>query len=55
MVERFNTRMSDLLATSRFRSREDLQITIERYTKLYNEHLPQRAIGHKTPLQMMNS
>lgn len=55
MVERFNGRVSDILATTRFRSREDLQTTIERYVKLYNEHLPQRAIGHKTPLQAMHS
>jgi transposase InsO family protein len=53
MVERFNGRISDILATTRFRSREDLQTTIARYAKLYNEHLPQRAIGHKTPLQAM--
>lgn len=51
MVERFNGRISDILATTRFRSREDLQTTIERYGKLYNEHLPQKALGHKTPLQ----
>jgi len=55
MVERFNGRISDILATTRFRSREDLQTTIERYAKLYNEHLPQRAIAHKTPLQAMRA
>ena len=48
---RFNGRISDVLATTRFRSREDLQTTIERYVKLYNDHLPQRALGHWTPLQ----
>ena len=55
MVERFNGRISDILATTRFRSREDLHTTIERYAKLYNEHLPQRAIGHKTPLQAVRA
>lgn len=55
MVERFNGRISDILATTRFRSREDLQTTIERYAKLYNDHLPQRALGHKTPLQAMRA
>jgi transposase InsO family protein len=30
MVERFNGRISDVLATTRFRSREDLHTTIER-------------------------
>jgi len=55
MVERFNGRISDVLATTRFRSREDLQTTIERYVKLYNDHLPQRALGHKTPLQALKA
>lgn len=53
MVERFNGRISDILATTRFDSREDLATTIKRYVKLYNEHLPQRALGHKTPLQAL--
>ena len=55
MVERFNGRISDVLATTRFRSREDLQTTLERYEKLYNDHLPQRALGHKTPLQAIRA
>ncbi len=55
MVERFNGRISDILATTRFRSREDLQTTLERYEKLYNEHLPQRVLGHQTPLQAIRA
>lgn len=55
MVERFNGRISDVLATTHFRSREDLQTTIARYVKLYNEHLPQRALKHQTPLQALHS
>ena len=53
MVERFNGRISDILATTRFRSGEDLKATITRYVKLYNEHLPQRALRQRTPLQAM--
>lgn len=53
MVERFNGRIGEVLATTRFRSREDLQTTLQRYVKLYNDHLPQRALGHRTPLQAM--
>ena len=53
MVERFNGRISEVLATNRFRSGEDLSHTIERYVWLYNQHLPQRALGHQTPLQAM--
>ena len=55
MVERFNGRISDILATTRFHSRDDLQTTITRYEKLYNEHLPQKALGHKTPLQAIRA
>ena len=51
MVERFNGRISDILVTTRFRSRDDLQTTLERYIKLYNDHLPQRVPGHRTPRQ----
>ncbi|WP_136256485.1 integrase core domain-containing protein, partial [Metallibacterium scheffleri] len=54
MVERFNGSISDILATTHFRSREDLQTTLERYAKLYNDHLPQRALGHRTPRQAMD-
>jgi transposase InsO family protein len=55
MVERFNGRISEVLATTHFRSRDDLQTTLERYEKLYNDHLPQRALGHKTPLQAIRT
>jgi hypothetical protein len=52
-VQQANGRISDVLATTRFRSREDLHTTIERYVKLYNDHLPQKAHGHRTPLQAL--
>ncbi|MEO8746409.1 MAG: integrase core domain-containing protein [Rhodanobacter sp.] len=51
MAERFNGRISDMLATTRLRSRDDLQATLGRYSELYNEHLPRRALGQQTPLQ----
>jgi len=53
MVERFNGRISDVLATHRFASGEDLARTLERYAWLYNQHLPQLALQHQTPLQAM--
>lgn len=53
LVERFNGRISDVLATTRFRLRDDLKTTIERYVKLYNDHLPQFALGHQIPLQAL--
>ncbi len=51
----FNGRISDLLATTRFRSREDVQTTLERYDRLYNEHLPQRALDYQTSLQAIRA
>jgi hypothetical protein len=53
MVERFNGRIAEVLVTHRFQSGEDLALTIERYVFLYNQHLPQQALNHKTPLQAL--
>jgi transposase InsO family protein len=53
MVERFNGRISDVLATHRFESGEDLAQTLARYVWLYNQHLPQLALQHQTPIQAM--
>jgi transposase InsO family protein len=50
MVERFNGRINELLQQTRFDSRGDLQATLLNYLKLYNHHIPQRAIGSKTPI-----
>jgi len=49
MVERFNGRINELLQQTRFDSRADLQATLLNYLKLYNQYIPQRAIGSKTP------
>jgi transposase InsO family protein len=53
MVERFNGRISELLKQTRFDSRADLETTLLNYFKLYNHHIPQRAIGSKTPIQAL--
>lgn len=53
MVERFNGRIADVLATHRFRDAEDLASTLLRYVKLYNHQFPQSALGGKTPVQVM--
>ncbi len=53
MVERFNGRIADVLRTHHFRSRDDLETTLKRYVWLYNQHLPQKAISHRTPIQIM--
>jgi len=38
-------------ATTRFGSAEHLADTIKRYVKVYNQHIPQKALGHSPPLQ----
>lgn len=53
MVERFNGRISEVLASHRFDSRADLETTLKRYCHLYNHHLPQRALQHRTPIQAL--
>ncbi|WP_305825853.1 integrase core domain-containing protein, partial [Massilia brevitalea] len=50
MVERFNGRINELLQQTRFDSRADLQTTLMNYLKLYNYHIPQRALDAKTPI-----
>lgn len=50
MVERFNGRINELLQQTRFDSRADLEATLMNYLKLYNHHIPQRAIDSKTPI-----
>ncbi len=39
MVERFNGRISDVLATQRYELGEDLEQTLKRYAWLYNHHI----------------
>lgn len=53
MVERFNGRISEVLATTRFKSAEDLAQTLKRYVYLYNYHIPQQALGHQPPVKAL--
>jgi len=55
MIERFNGRIADVLATTRFDSAEHLAETIKRYVQVYNQHIPQKALGHIPPLQAMKN
>jgi len=47
MVERFNERISDLVKQTHFASASELETTLARYLKI---HIPQKALGHKTPI-----
>jgi hypothetical protein len=42
-----------VLQSHHFRSGEELEATLNRYVWLYNQQLPQSALGSKTPLQAM--
>lgn len=53
MVERFNGRIADILKTTRFDSSADLKQTLENYLDVYNHHIPQKALGHITPIQAL--
>ena len=55
MIERFNGRIADVLATTRVDSSEHLATTIKRYVQVYNQHIPQKALGHIPPLQAMKN
>ena len=50
MVERFNGRIADILKTRRFDSAWDLKQTMYNYRDVYNHHIPQKALGHITPI-----
>lgn len=53
MIERFNGRIADVLATTRFCSSDDLSATLTRYVQIYNQHIPQKALGHIAPIAAM--
>ena len=55
MVERFNGRIEDMLQSHHFQSDEEPETTLHRYVWLYNQQLPQSALGSKTPLQEMKN
>jgi len=53
MVERFNGRISEVVQQTRFASAADLAATLHNYLKLYNHHIPQRALGHVAPVDSL--
>jgi transposase-like protein len=55
MVERFNGRIADLLRSTRFQSAAELATALEHYRQLYNGHIPQRALGHLSPIQALRA
>ncbi len=55
LVERLNGRINEILRTTHFDSGADLDSMIWHYQRLYNHHIPQRALSHKTPIQTLKA
>jgi len=53
MTERFNGRINELVKQTYFANAAELETTLQHYLKLYNHHIPQRAIGSKTPIESL--
>lgn len=53
MVERFNGRIGEVIKQTRFSSADELMKTLMHYCRLYNNHIPQKNLGHITPIQAL--
>jgi len=53
LVERFNGRVSEVLASVHLRNREELEATLSRYRRLYNHQIPQKALDGRTPVEVL--
>jgi hypothetical protein len=42
-----------VLATTRFDAAQNLEDTLSRYVRLYNHQIPQKALGHRSPVQAL--
>ena len=55
MVERFNGRIGEILGKTKFDSGESLEETLIRYSHIYNNFIPQRMLGHLTPVDAIRN
>ncbi|BAY51213.1 hypothetical protein NIES2134_112000 [Thermostichus vulcanus NIES-2134] len=55
MVERCNGRIAKILRAERFVSAADLQETLTGYLWACNHRIPQRALGHMTPIERLRT
>ena len=55
MVERFNGRIQEVVQGTRFRSAKELRDTLYQYCRVYNNQIPQRNLGHITPVQALKN
>jgi transposase-like protein len=55
MVERFNGRITNELAATRFANSTELREGLLGYGRIYVAHIPQRVLGHRTPLESLRA
>ena len=55
MVERFNGRIKDVIAQTRFTSADDLKKTLTSYCRIYNNQIPQKNLGHVPPVAALKN
>jgi transposase-like protein len=55
MVERFNGRIAEVVSQTKFSSASELKEALHGYCRLYNHQIPQKNIGHITPVQALKN
>ena len=53
MVERFNSRIAEIVKTTRFHSGKELEQTLLQYAN--NHQIRQKALGHISPIQALKN
>lgn len=53
MIERFNGRVAEVLKSTTFISARHLETTLQQYRHLYNHYIPQKNLGHVTPIDKL--
>ena len=47
--------MNEIINQTRFVSAAKLKSTLRNYVKIYNRNIPQRALKHQTPIQVLKN
>jgi len=55
MVERFNGRITEVLAAVHLRNREELEAALGHYRHLYYHHTPQKAFNGQAPVDSLKA
>ncbi len=55
MVERFNGRIGEVVRQTKFESSRQLKETLLQYLRIYNHHIPQKNLGHITPVEALKN